>query len=175
MRKVIFLDRDGTLIVNKHYLNNVEGIEYLPGVFQALQWLKTEGYEFVMVTNQSGIPRGLITEEQLSAIHDQMIKDFAEHDLEFLGIYHAPHLPDSGHEDRKPNPGMLLKAQEKFSIDMKQSWMIGDSSADVGAGKNAGVRTIFLDMQPQDEIPRDAKNVARSWPEITTLIASVPD
>ena len=175
MRKVIFLDRDGTLIVNKHYLNNVEGIEYLPGMFQALQWLKSEGYEFVMVTNQSGIPRGLITEEQLSAIHEQMVKDFAEFDLEFLEIYHAPHLPDSDHEDRKPNPGMLLKAQEKFRIDMKHSWMIGDSSADVGAGKNAGVPTIYLDLQPKDEIPEDAEHVAMSWPEITTLIASVSE
>lgn len=170
---MIFLDRDGTLIVNKHYLNSVEGIEYLPGVFEALQSLKSKGFEFVMVTNQSGIPRGLITESQLMAIHDQMRQDFADHGLEFLGLYHAPHLPDSNHEDRKPNPGMLLKAYKKFGIDMKHSWMIGDSSADVGAGKNAGVKTILITSDTnQESIHKKADHTVTHWAQIDALVGS---
>ena len=171
-RKVLFLDRDGTLIINKHYLNNCEEIEYLPNVFSALSSLKNLGFEFVIVTNQSGIPRGLITAEQLEEIHSVVTADFKKHGIEFLKIYHAPHLPESNHPDRKPNPGMLLKAQREFNIDFSQSWMIGDSEADIGAGKNAHVPTIFIGKPDQIDTTHPDVLYFEDWAQIAAHLSS---
>lgn len=149
-QKAIFFDRDGTLIYDEHYLNDYKKIRYLPEVFETLLQLKQVGFVFVVVTNQSGIARGLVTEEQMHKIHEVMIKDFKEHDIEFLDFYFSPHLPDSGHPYRKPNPGMLLAAAEKYNIDLSLSWMIGDKMGDVEAGHNAGCRSILLTSEPSN-------------------------
>ena len=143
-QKVIFFDRDGTLIENKHYLNDYKQIIYLPQVFDSLKTLRDEGYKFVIVTNQSGMPRGIVTPEQISEIHDCIKKDFAAHGVEFLDFYYAPFLPTSNHPLRKPNPGMLLEAEQQYHIDLKNSWMIGDRMSDVEAGHRAGCRAILL-------------------------------
>ncbi|OFZ20230.1 MAG: hypothetical protein A2Z20_00545 [Bdellovibrionales bacterium RBG_16_40_8] len=143
-KKAIFFDRDGTLIVDKIYLNNPDEIEYLPGVFQALRDLRDAGYVFFVVTNQSGVPRGLVSVNNLVEIHNRIRFAFAEHGIDILSFYYAPYLTDSNHFYRKPNPGMLLQATEEFNIDLGQSWMIGDRMIDVEAGHRAGTRSILL-------------------------------
>ena len=145
MKKAIFFDRDGTLIENKHYLNDPNDIEYMPGVFEALKSLSDAGYLLFVATNQSGIPRGLVSEENMHEIHKRMQDKFSENGFKIEKYYYSPHMPDSDHPSRKPNPGMLLQAAEEFSIDLNSSWMIGDKDIDVETGHNAGAQSILLD------------------------------
>ncbi|MFK8138020.1 MAG: D-glycero-alpha-D-manno-heptose-1,7-bisphosphate 7-phosphatase [Bdellovibrionales bacterium] len=144
-KKIIFFDRDGTIIDDKIYLNDVNQVEYLPDVFEALQLLKEHSYEFVIVTNQSGIPRGLVQEENLFKIHDKIAKDFKEKDIHFLGFYYAPYLVESGNPLRKPGTGMVeLAESEHGPFDYSSSWFVGDRMTDVECGHRMGMRTIFL-------------------------------
>ena len=142
--KAIFLDRDGTIIVDKVYLNDPNQIEYLPGVFEALKQLQAAGFIFMIVTNQSGVPRGLVTLENLHEIHRRIQLAFLEHGVEFQEFYYAPYHTDSDHPMRKPNPGMILKGVEDHQVDPQRSWMIGDRMIDVEAGHRAKMKTIMV-------------------------------
>ncbi|MEQ1876509.1 MAG: HAD family hydrolase [Bdellovibrionia bacterium] len=144
MKKAVFLDRDGTIIVDKIYLNNVNEIEYIPGAIEGMRVMRDLGYEFVIATNQSGIARGLVTIENLLAIHEKMRGQLAGEGIDVLGFYYAPYAVETNHPLRKPNPGMLLEGARDFGIDLKQSWMIGDRMSDIEAGFNAGTRTILV-------------------------------
>lgn len=144
-KKAIFFDRDGTLIVDKIYLNDPEAIEYLPGVFEALRALRDAGYIFFVATNQSGVPRGLVQIKNLNEIHRCMRSTFSEHGVDILEFYYAPYLTDHDHIYRKPNPGMLLQASEEYNVDLGASWMIGDRMTDVEAGHRAGTKSILLE------------------------------
>jgi D-glycero-D-manno-heptose 1,7-bisphosphate phosphatase len=143
-RKAVFFDRDDTLIIDKVYLNDPNLIEYMPNVFSSLKKLIDNNFELFIISNQSGIARGLVTEKNLKLIHDKMEEDFAKHDIKFTGIYFCPHLPESNHPDRKPNIGMILKGEKDHGIDLKQSWVVGDRLTDIEAGRRAGCRTILL-------------------------------
>lgn len=142
--KAIFFDRDGTLIIDKVYLNDPDQIVYLDGVFQALQRLRDAGFVFVIVTNQSGVARGIVSVENLDEIHRRMRVEFAKHGIEFHGIYYAPYSVESNHELRKPNPGMLHLAAKELGLDLKQSWIVGDRMTDAEAGHRAGCKAVLL-------------------------------
>jgi D-glycero-D-manno-heptose 1,7-bisphosphate phosphatase len=144
MRKAIFLDRDGTLIVDRIYLNDPGQIEFLPGAFEGLRRLRDAGYIFLVVTNQSGIPRGFVQIPNLRAIHDVIRAEFCRQGVDLLHFYYAPFMTDSNHPARKPSPGMLLEGAYDFNIDLHASWMIGDRLTDVEAGLNAGTRSILI-------------------------------
>jgi D-glycero-D-manno-heptose 1,7-bisphosphate phosphatase len=144
LKKAIFFDRDGTLIEDKVYLNDPDAIVYLPDVFKSLERLRDAGYVFVIVTNQSGIPRGLVTVENLEEIHRRIAVKFRQHGIEFVGMYYAPYSVESNHEMRKPNAGMLLRAAAEHALDLQRSWMIGDRITDVEAGRRVGCRTVLL-------------------------------
>lgn len=143
-RKAIFLDRDGTLIVDKVYLNDPEQIVYLPGVFDALTQFRDAGYALVIVTNQSGVPRGLVSIDNLNEIHRRIEAEFARNGIRFAGIYHAPYSVESDHPMRKPNTGMLEAAAKEHHLDLEKSWIIGDRMSDVEAGHRVGLRSILL-------------------------------
>jgi D-glycero-D-manno-heptose 1,7-bisphosphate phosphatase len=145
MKKAVIFDRDGTLIIDKIYLNDPDQIEYLPDVFPALQKLRDAGFEFAIATNQSGIARGIVSLENLNEIHRRMKVKFAEHGIEFKGYYYAPYSVESNHPLRKPNAGMLELAAKENRFDLRQSWMIGDRLTDVEAGHRAGCKTILLE------------------------------
>lgn len=143
-KKAVFLDRDGTIIIDKVYLNDPSKIEYLPDVFEALRLLKDTGYVFCIATNQSGVARGIVQIENLDKIHAIIANDFAAHGIEFAAFYYAPYSAESNHRMRKPNPGMLEAGALDHDIDLSQSWMIGDRMSDVEAGHRAGSRTVLL-------------------------------
>lgn len=143
-KKAVILDRDGTLIVDKVYLNDPDAIEYLPGVFEALRMLRDDGYQFFVATNQSGIARRLVTMANLDETHRRVRDEFSKHGVDLRAFYYAPYSVESNHPVRKPNPGMLLRIAYDFDIDLRQSWMIGDRLSDVAAGVTAGCRTILL-------------------------------
>jgi D-glycero-D-manno-heptose 1,7-bisphosphate phosphatase len=144
MRKTVFLDRDGTLIVDRIYLNDPEMIEYLPGVFGALRLLRDQGYSFAVCTNQSGVARGIVQIENLYEIHRRLRADFAREGVDFLDFYYAPYMTDSDHPLRKPNPGMILRGAQDFGVDLGASWMVGDKMLDVEAGHRAGCRSALV-------------------------------
>jgi D-glycero-D-manno-heptose 1,7-bisphosphate phosphatase len=159
LRPAVFLDRDGTLNVDRSYLTKPEQLQLLPGVGPALQQLRTAGYALVVATNQSAVGRGLMTTAELQAVHAEMSRQLAELGVFLDGIYYCPATPvssdplTSDHPDRKPAPGMLLRAAHDLQLDLADSWMIGDTLRDVLAGQNAGCRGCVLVRtgQPFDE------------------------
>ena len=158
--KAVFFDRDGTLIIDKVYLNDPEQIVYLDGVFDALKDLRDHGFKFVIVTNQSGVARGIVSIENLDEIHRRISAEFAKHEIKFDGIYYAPYSVESNHELRKPNPGMLTLAAQELNLDLSQSWIVGDRMTDVEAGHRAGCRTVLLDgLEDPKQSPFKAPHV----------------
>jgi D-glycero-D-manno-heptose 1,7-bisphosphate phosphatase len=172
--KAVFLDRDKTLIEDTGYINSPTLLKILPGVVEALKQLKKMGYMLVVVTNQSGVARGIIKIEMLDEIHQKLTQLFAHKGVYLDRIYHCPFHPDGvipeyrkESELRKPNPGMILKAAKEMDIDLSQSWMVGDSYRDIAAGKAANCRTILLNFaldqtyrKPQDPVPdKEAVNI----------------
>ena len=138
----VFLDRDGTLIEDVPYGTDPAKVRLFPGVREALARLKTAGFRNVIVTNQSGVGRGWISPTQYEAIHARL--------LELLGpdlidaTYFCPDAPGVPSDERKPAPGMLLRAAKDLRLDLTQSWLIGDKTSDLECGRNAGVRSILV-------------------------------
>lgn len=149
MRKAILLDRDGTLIVDRIYLNDPGQIEYLPGVFDALRMLRDSGYVFAVATNQSGVPRGLVDVRNLDEIHRVIQADFCRYGVDILSFHSAPYMTDNDHFLRKPNPGMLLEAAHWHRLDAGRCWMVGDRDTDVEAGHRAGMKSALLSADAQ--------------------------
>ncbi len=150
--KAIFLDRDNTLIRDPGYINHPSQVELLPYAAQALVELKNMGYKLVVVTNQSAVARGIVSEETLAQIHEKLKTLLAKEKAVLDAIYYCPFHPQGiiqkyrkESDCRKPNPGMLLKAANDMDIDLNNSWMIGDEIKDITAGKNACCKTILLD------------------------------
>lgn len=136
-RPALFLDRDGTLIVDVGYPNDPERVELLAGAAEVLRGLQ-DRYSLVVVSNQSGIGRGMIDEREAAAVHARFLEKFAALGVHFSGCYYCPHLPGAGCECRKPAPGMLREAADELSLDLARSIMIGDKPSDLEAGRAAG-------------------------------------
>ena len=160
--KAIFLDRDDTLIEDPGYISNPDQVKLLDGVAEALIQLKTLGYKLIVVSNQSGVARGIVTEKKLEKIHDRLKQLLAEKNAYLDRIYYCPYHPEGvvpkyrkESNCRKPNPGMLLRAVAEMDIDLEQSWCIGNSNRDIEAGERAGCKTILID------VPYRQKNSSR--------------
>ena len=159
--KAILLDRDGTLIEDPGYINSPDQVKLLDGAAEALYELKLLGYKLVVVTNQSAVARGIVTEKTLGEIHNRLKQLLAEKGAYLDGIYYCPYHPDGAiaryrreSEMRKPGPGMLLKAAEEMNIELGLSWSIGNSSTDIEAGSRSGCRTILIDNSQQNKQPQ---------------------
>lgn len=153
--KAVFMDRDNTLIEDPGYLSDAGAVKLLPGVELAMKSMAQAGYKLVVVTNQSGIARGLLTAEQLEKIHAELRRQLAEHGARYDALYYCPYHPEGSVEEyakdsdlRKPRPGMLRKAAKELDIDLAQSWMVGDSGRDIEAGQRAGCRTVRVRVRP---------------------------
>lgn len=140
-QKAVFLDRDGTLVEEVNFLSRVEDLRIFPFSRGALTRLKEAGFSLIVVTNQSGIGRGIYTEEEMHEIHRVMQADLSGIIDEF---HFCPHLPDAGCVCRKPSTGMITSALAGTTIDLENSWMIGDKRLDIETGKNAGLKTVLV-------------------------------
>ncbi|MBX3394730.1 MAG: HAD-IIIA family hydrolase [Phycisphaerae bacterium] len=156
-RPAVFVDRDNTLIHDPGYLRHAEHVRLLPGVGEAVARLRSAGFPVVVVTNQSGVARGYLTEAELATVHQRMQELLQESGSGVDAIYYCPFLtgPDAVVEAyrkesdlRKPKPGMMLQAAEDMNLDLAASWMIGDSDRDVLAGMAVGCRTILIGNGP---------------------------
>jgi D-glycero-D-manno-heptose 1,7-bisphosphate phosphatase len=132
----IFLDRDGTLVEEVNYLHRVEDLRFFPFTETAVRRFKDAGFLVIVVTNQSGIGRGVYTEDDMHSLHNEIQRRL---DGAIDGFYFCPHLPDAGCACRKPRLGMIEQALAIHDIDMKGSWMIGDKNIDVETAINAGI------------------------------------
>ncbi len=144
MKPAVFLDRDGTIVEERHYLHRPEEVAVFPGAAKALRRLMDEGYSLFMVTNQSGVGRGYFTIEDVERVHEHLLSELAKDGVKFAEIYTAPEAPDQPSRGRKPSPQFLFDARENFEIDLSASYMIGDKLIDLECGWNAGVRGSLL-------------------------------
>ncbi|MBI2926217.1 MAG: HAD family hydrolase [Verrucomicrobia bacterium] len=144
MNRAIFLDRDGTLVVEKNYLSDPAQVELLPGVPEALKKLQDAGFKLIIVTNQSGIGRGYYTVEDMHRVTERLCAELAGHGVRIEKIYFAPEAPEEPSRGRKPSPQFLFDARDEFGLDLSQSYMIGDKLADLECGWNAGVKESIL-------------------------------
>ncbi len=140
----IVLDRDGTLIRERHYLSHPDQVELLPGVVQGLSRIRALGLRLVIATNQSGIGRGYFSTEELEAVHDRLHSLLAKGGVELDGIYFCPHTPDMGCACRKPGTQLIEQAGRDLGFDPKQTIVVGDKSCDIQAGKNVGGVTALV-------------------------------
>ena len=158
--KAVFLDRDGVINDNKKYVNTPEDLIIYDEAKKGMKLLYDAGYTLFIVTNQGGIELGHLTHEKLNRIHDRLIKELEP----FCKITEILYCPDFNKESecRKPKPGMILELAEKYGIDLRSSWMIGDMETDIEAGKSAGCKTakIGVPSQNADVNGKDLEEVA---------------
>lgn len=150
-RPAVFLDRDGVINRDLGYVHRVQDFVFLPGVPQAMQLLRRLGFTLTVVTNQSGIARGLYSQADYQRVTEHMVAELARHAVDLAAVAHCPHLPDAVIAEyrlrcgcRKPAPGMLLELAESLNLDLASSIMIGDKLSDMQAGRAAGVGRCWL-------------------------------
>ncbi len=177
----IFLDRDGVINVDTGYVYLVDDFKFIDGVIDALLQLKQKGYLLVVVTNQSGIARGLFTEEQFMSLTEWMDWSLADRGVDLDGIYFCPHHPSEGSDQyrksctcRKPGPDMILDAVKHLDIDLTRSYMVGDKPSDMKAAINAGVAHKIL-VETGKAITEEGRALAEAiYPSLVEFADGVP-
>jgi len=141
--KAVFLDRDGVINIEKDYLYKIEDFEFIDGVFNSLKYLQDLGYKLFVITNQSGIGRGYYTKKDFDILTTWMLKEFETHDIKISQVELCPHNPDINCNCRKPKTLMIDNILKNYSIDLNNSWLIGDKSSDILCAKNAGIKNTI--------------------------------
>lgn len=157
LRPALFLDRDGVINVDHGYVGDRSRFEFVPGIFALVRRARALGYLPVVVTNQSGIARGLFSEEDFKKLTSWMCSRFEEEGAPLESVYHCPYHPEAkierwraNHEWRKPRPGMLLAAANDLSLNLQASAIIGDKLSDMDAGRSAGLKRLLLLSEPTE-------------------------
>jgi D-glycero-D-manno-heptose 1,7-bisphosphate phosphatase len=173
MNRAVFLDRDGTMIAEKHYLHEVEQVEILPGAAKALKELQDAGFKLFIVSNQSGVGRGYFTLADVERVNEHIQREFARAGVRFEEIYIAPEAPDASSRGRKPSPQFLFDARDTFGVDLAESHFIGDKLVDLECGWNAGVkRCILVRTGYGAELERNSPGKLRSAVVVEDLAAA---
>ena len=171
-RKIIFLDRDGVINHEVGYLHKISDFKFIDKDFSSFIYLKKKGFSFIVVTNQSGIARGIYNIDKYHHLNNWMINEFKKRGIDILDTFFCPHSPDDGCKCRKPKPGMLISAMEKHSIDRDNSWMIGDKEIDITAARESGIYKTILVRSGHDidETLTNASFVINSIENIKEII-----
>ncbi|HTG48242.1 MAG TPA: HAD-IIIA family hydrolase [Actinomycetota bacterium] len=176
-RRFALLDRDGTIIQERHHLDDPEQVELIPGAAAAIARLRALGLGVAVVTNQAQIGRGLLTPERLSAIHERVRSLLAVEGATLDGLYVCPHVPEDGCDCRKPAPGLALRAAAELGFDPARAFVIGDHAGDMGLGRAIGATTLFVltghGAQELSSARRDADHVAPDLPAAVDIIAGL--
>ena len=146
MEKAVFLDRDGTINVEKRYLYKPEDFEFIDGASEAIKQLNQLGYKVIVISNQSGIARGFYTITDVSKLHNHIDHELKKHGARIDAYYFCPHHPDYGPKCncRKPETGLIEKAVQDFYIDLTESWMVGDKASDIECAARAKIRAALV-------------------------------
>jgi D-glycero-D-manno-heptose 1,7-bisphosphate phosphatase len=143
-RRFVLLDRDGTIIIERHYLSDPRQIEFLPGAVTGLRHMLGMGLGLVVVTNQSAIGRGFFDEAHLDLIHQRFNELLEAEGVQLEGIYFCPHTPEDGCHCRKPKPGLIERAAKELDFDLQASFVIGDKPADIELGRQVRATTFLV-------------------------------
>jgi len=172
IEKVIFLDRDGVINIEKNYLYKIEDFEFIDGVFEALKYLQNLNYKLIIITNQSGIGREYYSIKDYEILTNWIKKQFLENDINISAIFYCPHTPSENCNCRKPMLGMIEESQELFNIDFKNSWLIGDKDSDIETAINGNISNSIqvLSGHKFDKNKSKAKYILNSISEISTII-----
>ncbi len=160
MRAALFLDRDGVINVDHGYVHRIDEVQWIDGIFELGRAAHGRGLALVIVTNQSGIARGYYGEDDFHALMAWMRDRFAQAGAPIAGVYHCPYHPTEGvgpwrreSDDRKPGPGMLMRAARELALDLRASWLIGDRDSDIAAGRAAGLSRLVRLVGPGEPPP----------------------
>lgn len=140
---MLLLDRDGTLIEDVGYIADANQVELLDGVVETLQELQSRGFQFVIVSNQSGVGRGIVPEESVAEVDERLRELLADAHVQIAASYYCLHAPDALCSCRKPSPGMLRQAAADLDFQLSNAWMVGDRDSDIEAGLRAGCQRVF--------------------------------
>lgn len=171
-RRALFLDRDGTLIVDVGYPRDPALVEVIPGAAEALRELQLDR-ALVVISNQSGIARGKISEVEAAAVHERFVALFADAGVTFAGFYYCPHGPDDGCRCRKPAPGLLEDAARELGLDLARSAMIGDKPSDLEAGRAAGCGFVIRFGPDEDGAAASAR--CDDWTEVVRVLEAADE
>jgi D-glycero-D-manno-heptose 1,7-bisphosphate phosphatase len=158
-KPAVFVDRDGTICFDKHYLADPAGLEFIPTVVDGLRKLTKAGVPIIIVTNQSGVARGYFTEGTLVKIHKELVKILEKQGVSILDIFYCPHMPDAGCDCRKPAPGLLIRASKKHGIELSKSYVIGDRMMDVELAHKVNAKGVLV-PEPGDQYGTDKEITA---------------
>ena len=172
MDKVVILDRDGTMVVDRGYLDDPAGLEFLPAAPEGLRWLHSRGYRLVVMTNQSGVGRGLFPLERVVAMNERLCRMVEEGGAKLEAIYFCPHEPEAGCECRKPALGMMARAAADLGFDPAAAVVIGDRKSDVEFGRRAGSKTILIAAAPEAASTSRADAVAPNLLAAARIVTS---
>jgi len=142
--KVFFIDRDGVINKEIGYLHEIAKFEFIDGVIEALKYIQNKGFKIIVITNQSGIGRGMYSREKFLELNKWMIDFLSTQGVKILEVFYCPHSPEERCTCRKPLPGMFLEAIKKYDIDIEMSWSIGDKETDIQAAKSSGISNTIL-------------------------------
>jgi histidinol-phosphate phosphatase family protein len=166
----VFLDRDGTLIDHVGYLGDPEQVRLVPGTADALAALQRRGFRLAVVSNQSGVGRGLISGAEAAAVHARFVDELEHAGIRLDDVRYCPHAPDDGCACRKPLPGLIFDAAQMLGVDLAASFVVGDKAVDIEAGTRAGCATVLLASGTPDACEPDC--VARDWDEVLDWIVT---
>ncbi|MFN3604052.1 MAG: D-glycero-alpha-D-manno-heptose-1,7-bisphosphate 7-phosphatase [Leptonema sp. (in: bacteria)] len=173
-KKIIFLDRDDTINKDYGYISKPQQIELLPYVIEGLSLLKDLGYEFIIITNQSGMAKKYFTKEDLIEIHKTLLELLKRYSISILDIFYCPHSEEDNCDCRKPKPGLIKQAIEKYkNIDLENSWIIGDKIRDILSGSQFNLKGILLQKEKTLEatdIPRNLVTLKENLYEAALFI-----
>ncbi len=179
----LFLDRDGTLVAPRHYPTRASELQIFDGVPEALRVFQENGWQIVLITNQSGVARGYLSEGELAYMHYCLAADLAQRGARLDAVYYCPHHPEGSVEPfnvecncRKPRPGMLTRAAAERHLELGRSWFVGDILDDVEAGHRAGCRTALVDLGTEsvpESLLRAPELIGRDTAHALRAIAAV--
>lgn len=180
-RKAVFLDRDGVINVDHGYVHRPEDFEFVEGIFEACRHFRAQGYLLIVVTNQSGIARGMYTEREFQELTAWMLARFRDEGVNISRVYHCPHHPDFEHEDerncqcRKPLPGMILAGLSDYDLDPQECMLIGDSKSDMQAALAAGIGRKILVRTGKPVSPEGEALADEIWNSIGDAKSAIAD
>lgn len=169
LSSAVFIDRDGTIMEDTDYCSHPKDVRIFPGVLEALRRLKSRGFKLIIITNQSGIGRGLFTLDQYREVEAEVLRQLGDGLVD--ATYYCPDSPGQHSNCRKPAPGMVVKAAQDHQIDLSRSFLIGDKEVDVECAHNAGVRAIRVRTGIQRDVTKsNAEWVADDMPAAVQII-----
>ncbi|MCC6323401.1 HAD family hydrolase [Candidatus Nomurabacteria bacterium] len=172
--KIIFLDRDGTIIVDPEdeRVDREDKIKLFPDSIEALKYLADHGFAIILITNQAGISEGKINIQDFDRINNKVLEMLAPSGIKIIKTFMCPHGPKDGCECRKPKPTMLLEAAKEFDIDLAKVYMVGDRESDTMSGINAGTKTILVKTA---NVPVEAKQATYTAPNLLDAVKYISD